>query len=381
MTDHAPETAPGTAPDGTDERTFRWADIDRWAAKGLLSADQVAAIRADLGTGPPVATSPTPRPLRATPIERRPGLNLVTIAYYFGGFLILLAYTVFLGLLWEDLPAGAQAAILLVTIGGLWAIGGWLRGHGFPQGGGVLIFVGTAITPLLVYSVQRWTGLWPDDSAQTDAYEDFYRTVAPAWVAMEAISIAIANLVLWRVRFPLLTLPIAFWGWFLGMDLARWARRTDDRSWDMPEQAVGATVAVALLVIGTALDRRGLRPYRRWFYLFGAVALFGHLGAMWLRYEDTRWAGPAYLAASLLLVVASVALQARVFLVFGALGSYAYASYLAFAVFDGALGFLFALAGIGLFIVLSTVAFQRYGRVWLEHLVGRRATGAPTAPA
>ncbi|MDP9355353.1 MAG: DUF2157 domain-containing protein, partial [Chloroflexota bacterium] len=71
-------------------------------------------------------------------------------------------------------------------------------------------------------------------------------------------------------------------------------------------------------------------------------------------------------------VVLSVRLQERTFLVFGALGCYAYASYLAFEVFDGALGFVFALAAIGLTVVLSAVAYQRFVRQALEEWLGRR---------
>jgi hypothetical protein len=371
---------------------FRSEDIDRWAATGLISPDQAAAIRADLAAragpadqpGEPVAgveatahrSSP---PSRA--VERRPGLNFVTIAYYFGGFLILLAYTVFLGLQWESLAAVGQAAILAVTIGGLWGVGGLLRRRGFPEGGGLLVFAGTGIVPLLVYTIQQWTGLWPEEASRADAYEDFYRRIAPAWIAMEVVSIAVACLVLWRVRLPLLTLLIAFWGWYLSMDLARWARRSDGWSWDTPEQAVGAAVGVAMLALGTALDRRGLRPYRRWFYIFGTVVVFGHLCAFWSRYEDEAWSGPTYLLASLALVVASVWLQARVPLIFGALGCYAYVSYLAFDVFEDALGFVFALAGIGLFIVLSAVGYQRFGQPWLERTIGRGRAGPPRLSA
>ncbi len=52
-------------------------------------------------------------------------------------------------------------------------------------------------------------------------------------------------------------------------------------------------------------------------------------------------------------------------MVFGALGCYAYVSKLAFDVFAGSLGFVFGLALVGLLIVLSTVAYQRYAHPWL----------------
>jgi hypothetical protein len=75
--------------------------------------------------------------------------------------------------------------------------------------------------------------------------------------------------------------------------------------------------------------------------------------------------GLQFLAIYLGFVVASVWLQARVFLVFGALGCYAYVSKLAFDVFVGSLGFVFGLALVGLLILLSAVGYQRYVQLWL----------------
>jgi hypothetical protein len=72
-----------------------------------------------------------------------------------------------------------------------------------------------------------------------------------------------------------------------------------------------------------------------------------------------------FLAVYVGFVVASVWLQARVFLVFGAIGVYAYVAKLAFDVFDRSLGFTVVLAAIGLLIVLIAVAYERYMRPWL----------------
>lgn len=70
-------------------------------------------------------------------------------------------------------------------------------------------------------------------------------------------------------------------------------------------------------------------------------------------------------------MIASVWLQRPGFLVFGALGCYGYASYLAFETFSGSTGFPIALAVIGFLIVLTAVLFQRYVRTWLGARVGR----------
>jgi hypothetical protein len=70
-------------------------------------------------------------------------------------------------------------------------------------------------------------------------------------------------------------------------------------------------------------------------------------------------------------VAASVLFQRRVFLVFDALGCYAYVSYLANEVFRGSLGFAFTLATVGLIIILSAVGYQRFVRQWLDRRPAR----------
>jgi hypothetical protein len=133
---------------------------------------------------------------------------------------------------------------------------------------------------------------------------------------------------------------------------------------------VGALVGLVMLGIGVWAQRRlGNQEWSRWFYLFGHTALLGNLGALAL--NDTWFPGLLFLAVYVAFVVASVWLQSRIFLVFGALGCYAYVAKLAFDVFDLSLGFSVALALIGLAIVLLTIAYQRYAQPWLEQRLGR----------
>jgi hypothetical protein len=97
--------------------------------------------------------------------------------------------------------------------------------------------------------------------------------------------------------------------------------------------------------------------------------LLGHLAALAL--GDDELPGLIFLAVYVGSVVASVWLQSRVFLVFGAIGVYAYVAKLAFDVFDRSLGFTVALAAIGLLILLATVAYERYAQPWLARRFGR----------
>ena len=349
----------------SDQR-FTWTDLEQWTGLGLLQPEQLTAIRAHLNEDHDSRPGPAP-----TSRERPAGLNLVTVAYYFGAFIILLAGTIFVGLQWEDLGRPGQFVASWGAVAGLWILGAWLRRAGHDLGGNLLIFAGAGVVPLGIYTLLRILNLWPD-VADAGTYQAFYRTIDAAWLLLEIASILITLAVIWVTRFPLLTMLLAFWGWYLSMDLTELVTGHDDFAWGPAEWTVGALVGVAMLALGMELQRRhGGQTWSFWFYLFGHIALLGNLVALAL--GDDLLPGVLFLAVYVGFVVASVWLQARVFLVFGAIGVYAYVAKLAFDVFDRSLGFTVVLALIGLLIVLATVAYERYAQPWLARRFGRDA--------
>ena len=58
------------------------------------------------------------------------------------------------------------------------------------------------------------------------------------------ISIGGAVIVIWRVRFTLISLLIAFWTWFLSMDITRWVSQIDYWTWSDREQIVSTIKAM-----------------------------------------------------------------------------------------------------------------------------------------
>lgn len=334
---------------------FSVADLEKWVEEGLITPDQSINIRTYIEANGSIEEQ------KEVGGEQRKGLNFVSLAYYFGGFMILLAYTIFMGLEWETLGYTRQITYSLGTIIVLWGIGYFLQRSNFRIAGGLLIFVGTGIVPLLVTTIQRAIGMWPETEF---AYRDFYRYVSQTWIPLELISITISVFVIWRIRFPLITLLIAFWMWFLSMDLTRWIIKSDDWGFSDPEQIVSSVMGAGMLFLGIYLQRKAKQDYSFWFYLFGHLLVLSFFSSLTLDKEGVL--GLVYFAVYFLFVIASVWLQQRVFLVFGALGCYGYISYLAFDIFDGAMGFVFALGGIGLLIVLSAVGYQKYLRPWLE---------------
>jgi hypothetical protein len=344
----------------SNARKFSLADLEHWADKKLISREQLKEISAYVqNTEPAEEKSQT---------EPRKGLNMVTVAYYFGAFTILLAYSFFVRIQWDDLGDTGQIAISFFTIAALWTIGYVLIRKRFQTPGRLLIFAGTAVVPLLVYSVQNAMGLWDHID-----YGHYYQSLPSTWIVIEMVSLAVALLAIRVTRFPLISMLITIWTWRLSMDVIHWVDKSDY----LPtlERIVSVLIGFGMLVLGIFLQKRAKENYSIWFYIFGHLLILAHLSALTLDLKGGF--GLIYLIVYLAFVVASIWLQRSVFLLFGAIGFYFYLGYLAFEVFHGALGFVYALASIGLLIIFSAVGYQKYLRGWLEERVERYRLAKP----
>src|SRR5215211_7884672 len=124
-----------------DKMNFSNEDLEKWVEEGLITPEQITKIRAYLESEGSIEEQ------SSGTVEQKRGLNFISLAYYFGGFMILLAYTIFMGLQWETLGFARQIIYSLGTIIVLWGIGYLLRNKGFGNAGGLLIFAGTGIIP------------------------------------------------------------------------------------------------------------------------------------------------------------------------------------------------------------------------------------------
>jgi hypothetical protein len=398
-----------------EQRRFTNEDLVHWVAEGIITPAQLALIQERVPAGRSI------QPL--------------LIAYYLGGATILFAYTLFMGLRWESLGVTGQAAVSLFTVALLAGLGLFLRRNGHEIGGGVLLVAAVGIVPLATYSLERVLGVWPTGSTNPEHYSAFFWEVHPAWIAMELVSLAVAAVAFWRLRFPPLALLIALFGSFLAFDGSRllWPEPsfyTYAYSRADPVVIVSSVVSVTLVVIGTALAIRGRGEYTLWLFIIALPQLIADLGyvsgmysgwgllpvvlvglgafglgvlaqrhdrpvtSLWLyllasyvtlgELGAAAFNGPAlsveglgFFALALATVVASVWLQRRTLLVVGALGCYSFVSYLAFKVFGDTLGFTYGLAIVGLTIVLSAVAYERWAKTWLQGRISRLRPASP----
>ena len=342
----------------TKEMSLSAADIRRAASENVLPTEQAERL-VEWGYEQRGALTPGPVFAAAT-VEREKGLNLVTVAYYFGAMLMISACAWFLGDKWDALGSKGILLTSLIYAAITAGAGVWLRAKGYVVGGGLLITVAVCLTPLVVYTIEDMLGVWPGD--RPGAYENYYPWIHGSWIVMELATIAVAAIVLRFVRFGFLTAPIAFSFWFFSMDAAAWYLGQHDLDWSV-RQWVSVVVGMLTMLIGFGLEKTLHDPnkprfgdFAFWCYLFGLMAFWGGLTSMESTSEAKR---VIYAGINLALIGLAIKLRRATFLVFGAMGVYAYLGHLAYQVFKDSFMFPFVLALLGLSLILATVWAQR----------------------
>jgi hypothetical protein len=319
------------------KKNFTIEDLRRWQQKGLLSDEQLKSILAeeDLEAEPEVK-------------ERKAGLNPVTVAYYFGGFLALCSFAAFVGASWNDLSDWALLGLVLVAMLVVGALGFWLRfQRGYPVAGGLLLFVATAVLPIFIITVERLLGAWnPEDS--------FYDLrFAILGLGLGGLVGALATL--YFTRFSLVSLLVVALAHLTILDIAQIIGGTGDYGLE-----VTAAVCGGIILLGIALTLWGKKLYAFWVKLYGLVGLYIALVSLFTESESTLL-GLLFLAVYLILIGLSLRFREVIYLVFGAIGFYTYIIRLVVDTFEGTAVPLL-LGGIGISIILLAVLYQRYGR-------------------
>ena len=142
---------------------------------------------------------------------------------------------------------------------------------------------------------------------------------------------------------------------------------------------ISVLVGLITLVIGYGLDKtlhkRGeprSQDFAFWCYLFGLLAFWGGLTAMNSESELKR---VLYALLNVGLIGVALKLKRIAFLVFGAIGVHVYLGHLAYEVFKDSFLFPFALALLGLSLILVTVWAQRYLKRISERTSGLNTSG------
>jgi hypothetical protein len=324
----------------------------------LLAAAQAAGIEPDraqalwqvMAAVAPLAAATTTAPAQAAPAKST--FNATSVAYYFGGFLIIGAMTFFMAEGWAIFGGGFAFAMSIVYAVVLAWIGYRLyRKPDTRTPGGILVTAAVCMMPLAIYSLEELLGVWQQGNPGT--YSSFYTLVHGSWIWMELTTIAAGIVALRFVRFPLITLPIAFAFWFLSMDGAS-ALLGKDHDFDQMRW-LSLWFGIAMIAASIAVDRRTQEDYAFWGYLYGTIAFYGGLSLLW----TDELHKTIFVVVCLAAIAISIVLGRRVLMIFGTFGVAGYLGDLAFGIFNFSLLFPFVLTALGLGIVFAGIWYQR----------------------
>ncbi|MBA2691845.1 MAG: DUF2157 domain-containing protein [Rubrobacter sp.] len=313
-------------------------NLDRAVSRGVISGGQADELW---------------REFEERGVERA-RFDLPHVAYYFGAIIVIAAMTWLMTLGFERFGGAGITAIAVAYAVVFAVLGGWMWGReGLRVPGGLLVTAAVCMTPLAVYGIHEALGVWPSEGP--GMYRDFYVWISGGWFAME-VATAIAGIVaLYFVRFPFLAAPIAFTLWFMSMDVSPLIFGENFYESSGP-QWVSMAFGAAMLMVSFVVDRRTEEDYAFWGYLFGTFAFWGGL-TLFEGGIEFEWA--IYGAINLGLMLLSVLLDRRVFIVFGAVGVFIYLGHLAWDLFEDSLLFPFVLSGVGLAVIALGVVYAR----------------------
>jgi hypothetical protein len=336
---------------------FTERDLDRWVKEGVITPAQREAMVADLSSRPSF-----------------PRLDLTTLLYYGGGLLVLLAYSIFLGLQWEDMNSASRIGISAASLVFFAVVSQVLiKSESFRLPGELLQVAAVAVVPLLVSSLLEAVGWWPHEpDYRRFNYNDFdynlawhqyaedmiWARMALGGVTLVAAAVAFASS---RSPFVLIAAFASLTSFLLDSTIqVRSPSEFDNYEWGVGQSLTIAAVGALALAGGVLSRDRSERDYAIWLYVFGIVALAVGLGFKALDEDSSEaiW-GTIWMATAVTLLVLSLVLQERVFAVAGLAGIFAYFAKLVFDVFESANAAL-ALIVLGLAVLGIGMLYQRY---------------------
>jgi hypothetical protein len=298
------------------------------------------------------------------------------VGYFFGALLVIGAMGWFITDGWDRF-AGWQLTAIATFYAAVFVAAGsrvW-RNALFRVPGGLLITMAVCMTPLAVYGIERQLDLWPQ--LDPGSYTHFHPLINASWVGMEACTALAALAALHFFKFPFLTAPAAYALWYMSMDLTGLIY---GKAWTFHQMCVVSVIfGIAMLLVSYWLDGKSELDFSYWGYLFGLITFTGGLSMM---ESHSEWSKFGYLLIHVALVVVSLLLRRKVFVIFGAIGVFGYLSNEAYTHFRNSVAFPFVISLIGIALIFLAMQYKKKEKVLEEMTSGwfsRRASGTETA--
>jgi hypothetical protein len=286
----------------------------------------------------------------------KPRFDFAHVAYYIGALIVIIAMALFLTLAWEDVGGWGIFLISTAYLVTFAAVGSylWYR-KSMKVPGGLLVTIAVCMVPLVIYGLQRATGFWLQ--GDPGIYQDFYVWIRGSWFIMELGTVIAGLIALKYIRFPFLTAPIAVALWYMSMDIAPLIYGVTFTYEDRIN--VSIYFGLAMLIASYLIDHRFGEDFSFWGYLFGLFAFWGGISSKGL-YGDAGSGIFLYFLLNVFLILISIFLERRVFVIFGGIGVMYYLSYLAYDVFQDSLLFPIALSLIGVLVIVVGILYQKH---------------------
>ncbi|MCA9801412.1 MAG: DUF2157 domain-containing protein [Cyanobacteria bacterium HKST-UBA02] len=301
------------------------ADLDWAKGEGLIRDDQVDRLWQALSA-------------RQAGNQR---FDMAHLFWYAGAGLVILAMTVFMGLIATS--AGALLATALVYMAGFAGSGYFLSNHrGLRTPGGLLTTLAVVTTPVAVLAAMQLTG-----NVSMSLGNQLFVEIATIVAGLVALQV---------VRFPFITAPIYAALWLMSLTLMDSSLINSGWGSNQPLY-VTMVFGAAICALSFVIDRRTAEDYSFWGYFFGLISLWG----AWTFLDKGGEMGDFfYMVSSVFLMLISVAIQRRIFLVVGAAGTVGYLIHLSWDLFQNSLAFPFVLTGIGLLVIYLGVTYHKH---------------------
>lgn len=318
---------------GTSRRslTVNKGDLEWAAGEGLLSQAQAGAVWDAL-------------------LKRhaeRPQFDLAHLFWYAGAVLVLFAMS------WFGVEMGTRygaPAVLATSViySAAFLVGGarlWAQNLKVP--GGLLVTLAVTMAPVAVGSLAESVG-YPLTNYLSNSGFQFL---------LEGVTIASALLALRFFKFPFLTAPIAASLWLMSLTAvdAMFGGGIFFGQWNQ-QLTVTMLFGIAITFVGLLADGKREGDYSFWLYLFGVSAFWFSLTFLDSGSEMGKF---VYFLINAGLMLTSVLLARRVFLVYGSIGVLYYLGHVAFTLFAGSIAFPVALTVLGIGVIGLGVVYHK----------------------
>lgn len=285
--------------------------------------------------------------------EANSGFDFAQLAWYGGGVLVMIAMAWFMERAGSVFGTGSVFMLSLAYAVGFAALGHKLRFKDDQKTpGGLLFTLAVLMAPLAVVSGLEAIGIAARLSGSQVA---LFAEIATLGIALVAVN---------RVKVSILSAPVFGSLWLLSMTIADLlARPYLGPIFGFASNAyllISMGIGVAILALAIATDSRfGREPgadYSWWGYFFGVAAFWIPLSML---DSGSELGKLAYFGINLLMMVGSVLLARKVFLLAGAIGSIYYIGHVLWTYFSDSLAFPLALIGVGIAVIYLGVQYRR----------------------